>query len=111
MLIKFNSPGEEQYPAKYLKECITELTNYLVGEMPGRDLVGLRIRNNENVADKVVGISIRHRDQFKPDVVWELFGEGNSERARFGMTDRPEVHLHHVRMPVGNGREKTKEIL
>ena len=28
--------------------------------------------------------------------------------ARFALTDRLEVHLDHVRMPAGNGREKTK---
>jgi hypothetical protein len=72
MIIKFNTPDEEQDPIKYLKECITALTDYLVGEVPGRDLVGLRIRNTENVVDKVVGISIRRRDQVKPDVVWEV---------------------------------------
>jgi hypothetical protein len=27
LLMKFNSPGEEQNPATYLKECITALTN------------------------------------------------------------------------------------
>jgi len=32
------------------------LTNYLVDDVPGRDLVDLRIRNTENVEDKVVGI-------------------------------------------------------
>jgi len=54
--MKFNSPVEEQNPVTYLKECITALTNYLVDDVPGRDLVDLRIRNTENVEDKVVGI-------------------------------------------------------
>jgi hypothetical protein len=31
MLIKFNSPGEQQELTAYLKECITTLTNYLLG--------------------------------------------------------------------------------
>ena len=39
-------------------------------DVPARDLVGLRIRNAENVEDKVVGINLRRRDQFKRDVVW-----------------------------------------
>jgi len=43
--VKFNSPGEEQEPTSYLEECITAMTNYLVDKVPGRDLVGLRIRN------------------------------------------------------------------
>jgi len=49
LLIKFNFSGEEQDPTTYLKEFITALTNYLVDKVPGRDLVGLRIRNTGNV--------------------------------------------------------------
>jgi hypothetical protein len=43
MLIKFKSPGEEEEPTACLKECITALTNYIVDEVPDRDLVGLRM--------------------------------------------------------------------
>jgi len=57
----------------YLKECITTLTNYVVNEVNNRDLVGMSIRNTENVQDKVVGVSFRRRDQLKPDLVWEFF--------------------------------------
>jgi len=49
----FKSPGEEQEPTACLKECITALTNYLVDEVDDRNLVGLRIRNTENVQNKV----------------------------------------------------------
>jgi len=108
LLIKFNSPGEEQDPTTYLKEWITALTNYLVDEVPDRDLVGLRIRNTENVQDKLVGISLRRRYQFKADVVWSVLGKVIQSNASFTLTDRLEVHLDHVRMPVGSGREMTK---
>ena len=83
LLIKFNSPGEEQNPTIYLKECITALTNYLVDKVPDRDLVGLRIRNTENVQDKVVGISLRRRDQLR----LTLFGvySGKSYRVTLGL--------------------------
>jgi hypothetical protein len=105
-LIKFISPGEEQEPTSYLQECITRLTNYLVDQVPDRDTVGLTIRNTENVKDKVVGISLRRRDQLKPDVVWDVLGKVIQSNARFGLTDRLEVRLEHVRMPAGNGRER-----
>jgi len=59
VLSKFKSPGEEQNPTVYLKECIRALTNYLVDKVPDRDLVGLRIRNTDYVQDNVVGISLR----------------------------------------------------
>jgi len=58
----------------------------------------------------VLGISFRRRDQLKPDVVWSILGKVVQSNARFGLSDRLEVHLDHVRMPAGNGRmaEKTK---
>jgi hypothetical protein len=58
LLIKFNSPSEEQEPITYLKECITELNEYLVREVPDRDLVGRSIRNTENLQDKAISISL-----------------------------------------------------
>ena len=68
----------------------------------------LRIRNTENVQDKLVGISLRRRYQFKADVVWSVLGKVIQSNASFTLTDRLEVHLDHVRMPVGSGREMTK---
>jgi hypothetical protein len=60
------------------------------------------------VQDEVVGISLRRRDQLKPDVVWDVLWKVIQSNARFGLTDRLEVHLDHVRMPTGNSRAKTK---
>ena len=107
-LIKFNFPGAQQEPTAHLKECITALTNYLVDEVPGRHLVGLRVRNTKNVQDKVTGISLRRRYHFKRDVIWDVLGKVIQSNARFGLTNRLEVPLHHVRMPAGNGRQKKK---
>ena len=104
LLIKFRPPIQDVEPNVYLKECITALTNYLVNDVRDRDLVGLRIRNTENVQDKVVGISFRRRDQLKPDVVWGVLGKVFQSNASFGLCDRLEVHLDHVRMPAGNGK-------
>jgi hypothetical protein len=74
-----------------------------------RDLVGLRIRNTENVQDKVVGISSQCLDQFKPDLVWEIISKVIQSNARFGFNDRLEVHLDHVRMLASNGRMSEKK--
>ena len=71
-LVKIKSPGEEQEPTAHLKECITTLTNYPVDEAADRDLVGLRIRNTENVRYKLVVNSLRRRDQFKAGEVWHV---------------------------------------
>ena len=67
-------------------------------------MVGLRIRN----IVKVFGTSFRSRDQFQPDVVWDILAKVIQNNSEFGFTDRLEVHLDHVRMPNGNSREKTK---
>jgi len=39
-----------------------------------------------------------------------VLGKVVQSNARFGLSDRLEVHLDHVRMPAGNGRiaEETK---
>ena len=79
-----------------------------MNEVPDKYLVGLRKRNTENVQDKVIGISLRCRDQFKPGVVCEVLGKAIQRNARFALTDRLEVHLDHARMPARNDREKTK---
>jgi hypothetical protein len=44
----------------------------------------------------------------KHDVVWDVLGKVIQRNAKFGLTDRLDVRLDHVRMPAGNGREKTK---
>ena len=79
-------------------------------DVPDRDLVGVRIRNTENLQDKVLGISFRRRDQMKPDLIWAVLSKVIQSNARFGLTHRLEVHLDYVRIPVGNGKsaEKTK---
>jgi hypothetical protein len=56
LLLKYNSPREEQNPTIYLKQCIIAFTNYLVDDIQDRDFFGLRIRKTENVHDIVVGI-------------------------------------------------------
>ena len=61
-------------------------------DVPGRGLVGLRICNTDNVQDKVVGITLRLCDQFKPDVVWAVLGKVIQSNSIFGLADRIAVH-------------------
>jgi len=46
----------------------------------------------------------------KTDLIWAVFSKVIQSNTRFGFTDRLEVHLDDVRIPVGNGKlaEKTK---
>ena len=62
---------------------------------------------------KVVGISFRRREQFQPDVVWDVLGSVVQSNARLGWSDRLELHLDRVMMAAVNGRTavKTKEHL
>ena len=56
----------------------------------------------------MVGISLRDRDQLKPDVVWAVLGKVIQSNARFGLSDLLEVHLDLVRMPAANSGVRTK---
>lgn len=99
LLIKFRPLGEEEEPTVYLLECITALTNYLIGDESGRDLLGL------NVQEKMVDISFRRRNQLEPDVICVE----KSTYAMFGLNDRFAVLLDPSMMPAINGRETIKE--
>jgi hypothetical protein len=59
-------------------------------------LVGLRIHNTENLENRVTGISLRRREQPKPDVVWSVLEKVIQSNARFGLTDQTDVRLNHV---------------
>lgn len=56
--MKFRSPGVEQEPTVYLKECISALINNLVHNMRERYLVRLRILKTENVQYELVALVI-----------------------------------------------------
>ena len=45
LIITFRASSEEQDPTTYLKACKRAIKDYLVDNVPGRDLVGLRIRS------------------------------------------------------------------
>lgn len=49
-----------------------------------------------------------HSDLFKPDVVIYVLGKVIQSNGEFGLSDRLEVLLDHVRMPAGNRGIQTK---
>jgi len=65
--------------------------------VPGRYLVHFRIRNNQNVEDKVGDISLRRRDHIKLDVVWAVLRKMFQSIEIFGLIDRLEIYLDHAR--------------
>jgi len=64
-----------------------------MSDVPVRDIVDLRIRNTENVEDKVIGLSSRRRDRLKRDVVWVALEKVIDSNSMFSLSDRLEVHL------------------
>ena len=56
LLNTFRPPSEMHEHTACLKKCITALSNYLVDVCDG-DLVGLKIRNTENVQGRAAGLS------------------------------------------------------
>jgi len=102
LLIKFIAPDEEKETTAYLKLCITALNNYPFNDVHDSDLVRRRIRNAQ---EKLMGISFRRHDRLKPDVVCGVLGKVIQSNARFGLSDRLEVHLDHVRMPAREGKK------
>jgi hypothetical protein len=52
-----------------------------------------------------VGIIFRRSDQLNPDVVCSVVGNVVQFNAKFGLNNRLEVNLFHVRLPAGNGKE------
>jgi len=75
------------------------------------DLLGLRIRNTENVQHNIVRIGFRRLDQLITYAVWDVLEKVVQSNARFVLSDSLEVHLDQFRIPAGNCNraEKTKE--
>jgi hypothetical protein len=74
-------------------------------------LVCLRIRNTENIGDKLVGIWLRGRYQLNHDMVRGVHSKVIQSNPTFILSDRVQVYLDHVTMLAGNATrvEKTKE--
>jgi hypothetical protein len=66
-------------------------------------MVGIPIRNEENVQDKAIGINFRRIDQLTPDVIWTVFGKVAQSNARFNALDKLVLNIHYVKIPIGNG--------
>jgi len=92
-----------------LKERVAVLTNYVV-HVPGKDLVGLIIRNTEIVQDKWCWCLFASPWPVKPsyDLPDMFLGKVIQSIAMFVLIDRLEVHQEHVWMPACNSGVKMK---
>jgi hypothetical protein len=66
-------------------------------------MVGISVRNEVNMRDKVIGISFRRKDQLSTDTIlnfWQKFTQSNS---RFNGLDKLVLEVHSLKIPVGFG--------
>ena len=66
-------------------------------------MVGLTIRNEDNVQDKPIGFSFRRKDQISEELVWSVFEKVVQSKAIFNALDSLIVPVHRVAMPTGYG--------
>jgi hypothetical protein len=54
---------------------VSDLFEHALQNCDDSDMVEITISNEENVQDKVVGISFRRKDQLTPNVIWSVFAK------------------------------------
>jgi hypothetical protein len=99
--------GEDSNPMSNFLTGVTDAFEHNSLDCDDSDMVGITISNEVNVQDKAIGISFRRKDQINSDVIWSVFEEVAQSNARFYALDRLVVTVHSVKMPVGNGRDRS----
>ena len=92
------TPGFTNFMASVINLCEHALRN-----CEDSDMVGISIRNEVNMRDKVIGISFRRKDQLSTDTIlnfWQKFTQSNS---RFNGLDKLVLGVHSLKIPVGFG--------
>jgi hypothetical protein len=96
-------PGEDPNPMSHFLASVSDLFEHALQNCDDSHIVGITIRNEENVQDKTIGLSFRRRNQLTPDVIWSVFGKIAQSNARFNGLDKLVLNIHYVKMPIGNG--------
>jgi hypothetical protein len=86
--------------------CEHALQNY-----DDSDMLGVSIRNEENMRDKAIGISFRRKDQLSTEVIKNVWQKVTQSNSRFNAWDKVVLEVHSVKKPVGFGGDgrKTKD--
>jgi len=82
---------------------MSDLLQYALRVCDDSDMVGVTIRNEVNVQDKAIGLSLRRKDQISADVVLSVW-EVTQSNSCFNALDTLVLEVHSVKMPVGFGR-------
>jgi len=92
----------------HFQASVSDLFEYALRNCKVSDMVGLTIRNEVNMQDRAIGISLRRKDQISEEVIWSVFNKVAQSNARYNALDKLVVVVHSVKMPVGFGRKSVK---
>jgi len=68
-------------------------------------MVDLSIRNEDNIWDKVIGISFRRKDHLSADVILNVWEKVTQPKSRLNASEKLILKFHSVKMPVSFGRD------
>jgi hypothetical protein len=102
LLIQSNPAHETSDRSVHVEAKIKSLSDHLFQNIPDRDLVGLTIRNTENMADKPGGIAFRRRDQIQSDFIWSVLRKVIQSNARNAIAYICKCR-DHTSFPSGHG--------
>jgi hypothetical protein len=77
------SAGTDTDPMSHFIAPETDLFEYALGDFRESDMVGITIRNQVNVQDKAIRLSIRRNDQLTENVICSVFQKVAQSNARF----------------------------
>jgi len=61
--------GDDSDAMSHFQASVTDLFEYALRNSRDSDMVGLTIRNELNMQDKAIGISIRRKDQLSEEII------------------------------------------
>jgi hypothetical protein len=65
--------GDATNPVSHFQATVAELIEYALRDCQDSNMVGITIRNEDNVQDKPIGYSFRRKDQISEEVVCYVF--------------------------------------
>ena len=104
LTVRLLPPSDDGNPVTHFLNSVFDLLQYPLRDCEDSDMVGITIRNEVNVQDKVIGLSFRRKDQISADVILSVWEKVTQSNSRFNALDTLVLQVHSVKMPVGFGR-------
>jgi hypothetical protein len=102
--IKIKPVEEDEDPVTHLKRALESVIEYVKRDVDPTDMLGINIRNTENIMDKDMGISMRPCSEMNIDVLWAVMFKVIQSNAKFSSSDALSVSVDCVKMINGDGR-------